>query len=340
MYEWIEALAYEIEAAGRRAADGRRQSITEAYERGIAHLSATSAGERLAGWVQSFGSVAGQLPVVSWQADLIAARHGIDDLMRKLKEAQPEDPHAGMVAVQLVEALDDVRRERLALRAAVSLVNPAGSALSAAFVAAGRLSAAEPSRVRLLRRGHVLASGHYCENPPYVVLHGLARAYLGAGKPGLALRFSVDAAHAARRGRAADGCPVPTPSLLARLRTGAGAAVHSYAELTPEERQRRRCGEALVTAAWAHLRLDQVQEAREAADAAVQLGNTMGNVTLAASLEATGLSVKQRLALLRKVEACDRREYCGTARGDAGTAWHMAAGQTRKAIRLMSRRSR
>ena len=356
MYEWIEALGYEVEAAARRAAGSRRESLSDAYDRGLAQLSGTVAGERLGQWVRSFGGAVSQVPILSWQADLVTARHGVDHLLGQVKQLPAEDPQAGLVTVQLVEALDDVRRERLAMRAATSLVNPVGTAVSVALVTAGQLSGADSARLRLIRRAHAIAARRCRTDPTFVDLHVLARAYLAAGKPHHAARFAVDAAHLAR-GAQGQAAPAPaSSSVFSRLRNGArdgiGGAVGvarqvageavapTYEQLAPAEQWRRRCGAALVTAAWAHLTLNELDKAAEAADAAVRLGNTMGYLPQAAALPATGLSAKQRLDRLRKVESRDRREYGGIARGDGGTAWHLTSLQANKAVRLVKRRNK
>lgn len=354
MYEWVEAFAYEIEAAGRRVSGSRRESMSDAYDRGLQRLSGTPAGERLGQWVRSFGSVVGKVPVLSWQADLVAARNGTNHLIRQVKELTPDDPRAALAAIQLVEAFDGMRRERLAIRAAMMIVNPVGGAATTALGAAAQLSPTEQTRPRVLRRGHALAARTHGPDAPFADVHVLARAYLAGGKPRHAVRFAVDAAQAARRAADAAPCEASPPPAMSQLRRGASEGISgglaaarraaaevlapTYAQLPPVEQWRRRCGAALVTASWAHLALNQRERALEAAEAAVKLGNTMGYVPQAAALPATGASARRRLELLRKVEGCDRREYCGTARGDGGTAWNLTSLQTKKAAKLFRRR--
>lgn len=357
MYEWVEALAYELEAAGRPAAASQREKMADSYVRGMARLGGTKAGESLGEWVRSFGAVVSQVPVLSWQADLVAARQGTDHLMRQVKLLPADDPQAGIAAIQVVEALDAVRRERLAIRAAMLLVNPVGTTAAVALNTAGQLGKADLARPRLLRRGHAIAARNHGADAQFSDVHALARAYLAGGKPKHALRFAVDAAQVARRAaNAAPTAQVGRSSVLTQLRGGAGEGVvgavgaarqaarealaPTYSQFAPAEQWRRRCGAALVTASWAHLAMNQRDRASEAAAAAVRLGNTMGYVPQAAALPATGSSARQRLELLRKVDGCDRREYSGTARGDGGTAWNLTSLQTKKAVKLGTRRSR
>ena len=351
MYEWVEALAYELEAAGRPAAASQREKLADSYVRGMARLGGTKAGESLGEWVRSFGAVVSQVPVLSWQADLVAARQGTDHLMRQVKLLPADDPQAGIAAIQVVEALDAVRRERLAIRAAMLLVNPVSTTAAVALNTAGQIGKADLARPRLLRRGHAIAARNHGADAQFFDVHALARAYLAGGKPKHALRFAVDAAQLARRAaNAAPTAQVGRSSVLTQLRSGAGEGVvgavgaarqaarealaPTYSQFPPAEQWRRRCGAALVTASWAHLAMNQRDRASEAAAAAVRLGNTMGYVPQAAALPATGSSARQRLELLRKVDGCDRREYSGTARGDGGTAWNLTSLQTKKAVKL------
>ena len=213
--------------------------------------------------MRSGGSVASQAPFLSWQSDLVAARHGIDELLRQVKQLPVTDPWAGAVAIQLVEALDAVRRERLAIRAATAFVNPMSVATATLVMAVGRLGHVDRARALLVRRAHAIAArqrGGIEER--YVAAHVLARAYLAGGKPQHGLRFAVDAAQLARR--AADESATaldPPPTARERLRTGAGIGVMgalttarqaaadlfvpTYEQLPLAERWRRRCGAAL-----------------------------------------------------------------------------------------------
>ncbi len=295
MYESVEALAYELEAAGRRATGASRDTMTSAYQQGMARLGATAAGERLGEWVRSAGGVASQVPLLSWQADLVAARHGIDELVRQVKQLPVTDPRAGVVAIQLVEALDAVRRERLAIRAAMAFANPVSVATSTLVLTAGRLGHVDRARPLLVRRAHAIAArqrGGVEER--FVAAHVLARAYLAGGKPQHSLRFAVDAAQLARRAADESSDAVDQPATAReRLRAGAGAGVlgalmtakqvaadllvPTYEHLPATERWRRRCGAALVTAAWAHLALGQSDRAVDAASTAVRLGHSMGH---------------------------------------------------------------
>ena len=358
MYESVEALAYELEAAGRRATGASRDTMTSAYQRGMAQLGGTAAGERLGEWVRSAGGVASQVPFLSWQADLVAARHGTDELVRQVKQLPVTDPRAGVVAIQLVEALDAVRRERLAIRAVTALANPMSVATSTLVMAAGRLGHVDQARPLLVRRAHTIAArqrGGVEER--FVAAHVLARAYLAGGKPHHSLRFAVDAAQLARQAADESSDAVDrAPTARERLRAGAGTGVlgalttarqvatdllvPTYEHLPAAERWRRRCGAALVTAAWAHLALGQSDRAVDAASTAVRLGHSMGYTPQAAALPATGVSVRRRQDLLKLVEGVDRREYTGTRRGDSGTALNLTALQAKKAVGLVRRRKR
>ena len=356
MYESVEALAYELEAAGRRATGTSRDSMSSAYRDGMARLSATAAGERLGEWVRSAGGVASQVPVLSWQSDLVAARHGVDVLARQVKQLPATDPRAGTAAIQLVEALDAVRRERLAIRAATAFVNPVGVATSTLMLTAGKLGQVDRVRPLLVRRAHSLAARRRDGvEDRFAAAHVLARAYLAGGKPRHSLRFAVDAAQLARR--VADDAATavdPRPTARERLRSSTSVrgalmtakqaatdlVAPTYEQLPPAEQWRRRCGAALVTAAWAHLALGHADRALDAASTAVRLGQSMGYVPQAAALPATGVSVRRRQDLLRLVEGVDRREYTGTGRGDGGTALNLTALQARKAVGLVRRRRR
>jgi hypothetical protein len=358
VYESVEALAYELEAAGRRVTGTSRDTMTSAYQRGMARLGATAAGERVGEWVRSAGGLASQVPLLSWQADLVAARHGVDRLVCQVQQLPVTDLRAGLVAIQLVEALDNVRRERLAIRAATALVNPSSVATSTLMLTAGRLGHVDRTRTLLVRRAHSLAGrqrGGVEER--FVAAHVLARAYLAGGKPEHSLRFAVDAAQLARR--AVDelaGSVDPVPTARQRLRVGAGTGVlgalttakqvaadllaPTYEQFPPAEQWRRRCGAALVTAAWAHLTLGQPDMALDAAAAAVRLGQSMGYVPQAAALPASGLSVRRRQDLLRLVQGVDRREYTGVSNGDGGTVLNLTALQAKKTVGLVRRRKR
>ena len=88
----------------------------------------------------------------------MAARHGTDELVRQVKQLPVTDPRAGVVAIQLVEALDAVRRERLAIRAVTALANPMTLATSTLVMAAGRLGHVDQARPLLVRRAHTIAA--------------------------------------------------------------------------------------------------------------------------------------------------------------------------------------
>lgn len=352
MYLAVEALAFELEAAGRRAG-GARDATAGAYRRGMDRLGSTAAGERLGEWVRSAGGLASQVPLLSWQADLVAARHGIDRLVRQVRELPVDDPRAALVAIQLVEALDAAGRERLAIRAAMALATPTGAATSALALTAGRLGHVDRTRTVLVRRAHTLAAqGRESPDDRFVAAHVLARAYLAGGTPRHALRFAVDAAQLARREADESSAGAAPPTARERLRVGVGVRgaltaarqvagdlmAPTYEQLPPAERWRRRCGAALVTASWAHLALDESDRALDAASTAVRLGQSTGYLVQAAALPASGLSVRRRLDLLRLVEGVDRREYAGASPGDGGTALNLTALQARKAVGLVRRR--
>ena len=351
MYLAVEALAFELEAAGRRAG-GARDATACAYRRGMDRLGSTAAGERLGEWVRSAGGLASQVPLLSWQADLVAARHGIDRLVRQVRELPVGDPRAALVAIQLVEALDAAGRERLAIRAAMALATPTGAATSAIALTAGRLGHVDRTRTVLVRRAHTHAAPRReSADDRFVAAHVLARSYLAGGRLRHALRFAVDAAQLARR-EADESSAAAPPTARDRLRAGGGGRgalpaarqaatdllAPTYEQLPPAERWRRRCGAALVTASWAHLALGESDRALDAASTAVRLGQSTGYLVQAAALPASGLSVRRRLDLLRLVEGVDRREYAGVSHGDGGTALNLTTLQARKAVGLVRRR--
>lgn len=345
MYQWVEALGYEIRAAGRNPGK-RRTGLTEGYRRGAERLGATAGGARASEWVRSVGKVVSTLPVLTWQADTVTGRHGIHTLTGSVRTLAPTDPAAGVAAIRLAEGIDAVRIDRLALRSITMFVNPAGALLTTSALAVAELGAGENVQRTLVRRAHRIAACGVTRGWPFDDVHTLARVYLAADKPRHALQHAYRAAQVAKR--AAESAPRETAGLRDKLTSGgwrgAGdvlrrsaseAVAPTYASLSERAAWQRRCGAALVTAAWAHLRLGELDRSEEVARRAISLGNSLGHLPLAALLPATGGSVRARVTLIEKVEDRDRREYSGVSRGDAATVAHMTAGQGRKAARLV-----
>lgn len=352
LYTWIEALAFEIEAAGR-SVGGRTSKLGDLYERGFGKISDTEAGARLGGWVRQAGGALADIPVISWQGDLIAGRHGIDTLAGNVAALPIDDGRAGLAALQLAEAVRNMRRERLALRAAFVLVNPLSTAASTSLRAAGQLGATVSSHDRLVRRGHRIAAHRVTGGvEEYVDQLTLARAYLAGEQPRRAITFARRALVTAMANAetASDSVPSAGSAMLAALRARdvglaarhgrAGAremVAGTYASLSSRERWRRLAGTALVVAAWGHLELGEYARVDDAAAAAVTLGNTCGYLPQAAAVRPTAISVRERLRLLGMVEPRDRREYAGVARGDVATGYQLTRLQAGKTAQLMRR---
>lgn len=348
--EYLTAYTYELEAAGRIAqgrVGGSGVGSVGLIEAGHRHLTNASMVKKVGDGVKRVATIVTKFPVITWQADFMATRHGADELSRRFSEAVEADRHdleSALTAVQLVEAVERMRQERASVRAATLLVNPVSGAASIAAGAAVKASG-EPSTRRLLRYAdRVVADQPKCFEH-YLIC---SRVCLSSGRPQKALEYAMlAAALAGESGLSAPkaaGWGKVTRAIRSNQRPGSqkrsGSALRgslSPSHKTPDDQEQveKRVGAALYAAGLAYLKLGQPVATLECSVLAIRAGNTLGYDLQARLLTPSGRSLRRRATLSGNVNKVDRLHYLGSARKDLGTMVGTARGQTKRTATLV-----
>lgn len=330
MYDWVKAFRYEAEAVRTRAGgplSGVVSRITASdlaasYKKALEWAGQSKAGAYVGAKATDLSRFLGRLPLISFTADAIRQANCQDLLVADVKR-----DGSALACVRLAEALDTGRRDAALLRGVRSFVDPAGFVAGAALREAAQLGKdGPPLTERLARRAYTLVLKQ--DPRSFERLWVLARIYLLAGKPGLAVQYAIQAARVCHEGRARrtlDEIGNVTESAIGRwaLRSLAKGRDSVSKRLTGEPyladtEVRLRRGAAYVTAAWAFRALGDLESARRFAAMANDLGFTLGHEVLAATLESDDgfpARILHRHQELSQVNPGDVRFYAGHYRG-------------------------
>src|SRR3954471_11146429 len=112
MHEWIDVLRFEMEARLRSAGSvvaplaSTNRSTVAAYEKTLATVSQAPGASEVGNWARKLAAFAADVPFITWQADFIAARYSLDELVTAVRWRDPRSSGGALAAVQLAEALE------------------------------------------------------------------------------------------------------------------------------------------------------------------------------------------------------------------------------------------
>ena len=179
----------------------------------LEQLGRTELGQTIGDTARGISDLFASLPVFSAIADTRRAMHGIDALYAHLRQ-DPRDPARYL---WLVEAIDDLERDRGRARALKAVVDPLDVLRALSLQLPAKVAAGVDTRERLLRNAFALSVERALADPADAEgLHGLGRVYLLTGRAGDAVSFC-------RMALAAGGPAAPAaPVTLARADQGPG----------------------------------------------------------------------------------------------------------------------
>ncbi|MCB1002471.1 MAG: hypothetical protein KDB40_24490 [Acidimicrobiales bacterium] len=349
--EFLTAYAYELQAVARPRKGrfaGARSRMSAAGDA----AAATAVGQYAGDAVRRFGDLIARLPIVTWQADAMAARHGVDTLRSRLerRDATSSTAADAITAIQLAEALRRIRTERWALRSLMVWVNPVGTSASTVMGSVARAGAGPTSVEKLVRFAHRGCAASTDE----LGLHGhaaQARVWLICDRPGRA--FAAAHASASMIDAMLARHEPPSSTRWQRIQSQArsrdfasmardakAAARHvvvpTYEGLSDRDALARRLGTCHYVIGRAYLDVGDTEASARAAARALELGQTMGYDLQARLIPANGKSFKTRADLLQKISAIDQRHVWGTARKDLSTMAGMSKLQAERAATLLA----
>lgn len=365
--DWLYALQFEVEAQSVRASGTRvgsavndsRERFAAALQRTHESVGQTRGGARAGDGARKVAGFLAEFPVLNATSDAVRLQNCVD-----LLAADVRNEPTPLRVVQLAEAIENTRRDLVLTRFARVVSSPAGVATAAGVRAITALGgdSGPPLVERLIRHTHRLVVGKR-QPVEFEDLLALARAYLLAGKPGIAAHYALKAADLTRTARFALA-PVKRTTTVERLSRGwnreGARGVLSAASVTvgetaaridahftgdldrldPYTRARKQEGAAWTVAAWAYRELGDRRSAEQLARQAIELGFSCGYEVQAAVIEPEGWfgkRVKLRMDAMDEVDRVDRAYYRGHVRGGIRTSGATAAEQAGKTGRLVRR---